>query len=305
MSALNPASRSWNLLRQWIALPLVAVLLGTTVGGLLAHTLLYQYGSLPVPYLVGVSPLVGLLLYWWTDSLWEVLVTLFLVTIVAFLTAVAVFSTPLYVLENTTVVESNLLLLNSIAQTILFSGLTAILLAVGIIIASFLFREGLLPDTWRAYRGQLTLQLAVVTLVVVLIGAGVTGTLVRNYGSAVEQGTEAVDVGEVTVVESNNQLRSSLVVRNRLAEPMTIDSYLVHYWINGSNEPLTDRGFPNRQIPAEDTGVVWVGIDADPAFELAGSDTAAVRITGFVYVTGFNGYRVRLDITEYRTVVRR
>jgi len=141
-------------LARWGLLFVVAVLLGTAVGGLLSHTLLYKYASLPFRWLVLASPVVGVLLYWWVDSLEELLGTMSVLIVVAGITTLLAYATPLFLLPSPTVAEQNVLLLDALNRTFMHLGLAAVLVVLGVLVAAVGYRERLVPDRWHEVRGR-------------------------------------------------------------------------------------------------------------------------------------------------------
>ncbi|MFQ3294118.1 MAG: hypothetical protein ACI9PP_000869 [Halobacteriales archaeon] len=56
-------------LARWGLLFAVAVLLGVAMGGFLSHSLLNEYGSIPIRWVMPFTPVVRAVLYWWTDGI--------------------------------------------------------------------------------------------------------------------------------------------------------------------------------------------------------------------------------------------
>lgn len=282
----------------------VAVLLGVAVGGLLSQTLLYKYGSLPIRWVVLFTPVVGAVLYWWTDVLEELLSAVSVSIIVAGLTTVLAYATPLFVIRSPSVAEQNVLLLDAINRTFLYLGLTAVLLVIGSVVAAFAYRERLVPDRLLENRGRPSAALVLLTVGIVVIAGTLAVPLVRNYGSAAEQREVEPSVDRVCHFPEEGTIYVSIAVQNRLTDRLWIDSYLLQ--VSGLEpEPIALRGFPHAPIGSGETGYVEAWIDVDENLSSALAGPAEVEISGYIYTEAFNDFSVRLDVSATEVVIDR
>lgn len=282
-------------LDRWGVLFLVSLLLGVAVGGLLSQALLFEYGVVPVRWLLLATPVVGAVLYWWTDRLEELLSTISVSIVIAGLTTLLAFLTPLFVVRTSTVAEQNILLLNALSRTFLHLGLAAVLVVVGVVVTAVAYRERLVPDRLFEHRGEPSAILVVLTVMIVMVAGTLAVPLVRNYGSAVEQRGVDPSVDRVCYFPEEDTIYVSIGVPNRLTDRMWIDSYL--FQIRGVGpKPIALRGFPNEPIPAGETGTVGAWIEVDNNVSAALEDPARAEISGYIYAEAFNDFSTRLDL---------
>lgn len=290
-------------LTRWGLLFVVAFLLGAAVGGLLSHTLLYKYASLPFRWLVLASPAVGVLLYWWVDSLEELLGTMSVLIVVAGITTLLAFATPLFLLPSPTVAEQNVLLLDALNRTFMHLGLAAVLVVLGVLVAAVGYRERLVPDRWHGTRGQPNAVLVMLTVTILVIAGVFALPLVRNYGSAVDQRDVEPTVDRACYFPEEETVYVSIAVPNRLADQLWIDSYLLQ--IEGPWEkPVALRGFPHDPIPPDETGYVEAWVEVDGNVSSAMETPVQVELSGYIYTKAFNEYSTRLDVPPTEVTVR-
>jgi len=185
----------------------VAILLGLSEGGLIAYTLLYKYGTVPIRSVLVAAPIVGVVLYWWANTLEELLSMISALTIVAGVSTIVVYATPLYVLPDPSVAEQNVLLLDALNRTFLHLGLSTVLVVFGALGTAIAYRESLLPDRWLENRGRPNAGIALITVAIVLVAGILAVPMIQNYASAVDQqGVEASVDGEPAVALLRGQI---------------------------------------------------------------------------------------------------
>lgn len=263
---------------------------GIAGGGLLAYDALFQYGTVPFANAIFALPLVGVVLYWWTDGLRERLFAVGLQTLVAGGIVIVAFSIPLGIIEAPTMAERTLLLANAIARGLVLGMLGSFLTAIGLITAIGIDREVLAID-----RSSLTLWLRLgVTAVVITAGVGLADTATQNYGSAVDQRAVTIELAE-PIEREGAEYVLTLLIPNRLSAPLSIESVLLSIDRPGQDR-LSVQAFPTKSIPARSRGTVSIPFRADRLVSADRTTDPTVTVAGFVYTTAFNGYRARHDL---------
>lgn len=290
--------------RRWGILFVVTVLLGLAEGGLIAHTLLYKYGTVPIRSVLAGAPIVGVLLYWWANTLEELLSMISILTIVAGVSTIAAYVTPLFVLPDPSVPEQNVLLLNALNRTFLHLGLSTVLVVFGALATAVAYREELLPDSWLEYRGRPNVRIALVTIAIMLAAVTLTVPLLQNYASAVGQQDIEASVDRICYLPSEDTVYVSIAVPNNMAGQLWIESYLFEItW--GEDGRVAHRGFPDEPIPSRETGYVNARATIDENVSGPIETPTRVEISGFVYTSAFNDYNIRIDVPTTEVTVRK
>jgi hypothetical protein len=289
--------------RRWGILLVVSILLGLSEGGLIAYTLLYKYGTLPIRTVLAAAPIVGVVLYWWANTLEELLSMISALTIVAGVSTIVAYSTPLFVLPDPSVAEQNVLLLDALNRTFLHLGLSTVLVVFGALATAIAYREALLPDSWLEQRGRPNAGIALVTVAIVLVAGTLAVPMLQNYASAVGQQDVEASVDRICYLPSEDTIYVSIAVPNNMGGQLWIDSYLFEVtW--GEDGRVAPRGFPDEPIPPRETGYVnaWATIDENVSEPIA--TPTRVEISGFIYTYAFNDYAIRIDVPPTDVTVR-
>jgi len=276
-----------------VVLALGGVLLGVLLGGPYAASALSTYGVFPVPNPILVTPVVGLLVYWWTRGIRELLALLALVALVAAAFVVAVLSAPVYVLEATAGGSA------AVYQTAVFNAIASLLPAVPVValaaaFASVLDTETGLPAAYHP-RGDLTRRLVAATLGLAVVAAAVAGAVGANYASAARQ--SQADVTVLGVDDSEDRLRVGVRVPNRLTSGMLVRSIVLDIRLDGSRTVRVSY-LARTTVPPGEVGTFAVPVDREELSPAAYRD-ADVRITGVVRVAAFRGYETTLRVEPY------
>ena len=278
--------------RRRLLLVAVSALLGVVLAGPLVARSLSAFSPLPVPNPVVFTPLIGLLIYWWTDGIEEVLAVLVGTTLVGTVVVVGFLSIPAFVLEAS--VDGR----GAVYQSSIFNALVKIIfalpfVALTVVFASLVDSELGLLERYHP-RGEPTRQLVALTAGVALLALVVAGGLGANYASVVDQSTAEVEViGVDTVGEA---IEVEVRVPNRLRTEMYVRSVVVDVALNGST-PRRAVSLPRARIDegTSRTFVVTVGTISPAAYR----DAESVRITGVVRIEAFRTYETGLRIEPW------
>lgn len=271
----------------------VAVGLGAALGGLQAHTALYDFSVVPGRWLLVAAVLAGPVLYWWCDDIGELLAGISLTLVATMVSAVAARSVPVYV-QDLTIPEQNLVLLNAISESLIYTGLTGVLFAFGLVLGALVVKE-LEPGDLLGGHGR---TVAIALTVVMIAGGVLLGAVVAsNYAAAIDQRDAPAEVNWVE--ESDGEVRIGIVVDNRLPARMHVDSAVLTF--AGDNQRASQSAFPRGYVEPESQGEFVVTVGCEKLSEEGVADADELSITGNVYVVAFNDYNQRIPISE-RTV---
>ncbi|MFW5948093.1 MAG: hypothetical protein ACOCSD_00655 [Halolamina sp.] len=275
---------AWERVRRPLVLTGAVLLLSVFLIGLQTNTLRYEYGSVPIPYLVVLAPLAGLVAYQWVRDLREALLLLVGVVAVTGVGTVAVLSAPVF-LQSLSIPEQNLLVGNALGESLLFTALSLVLVAAGMAVAALLSQEfevGLPP------RGSVAVAMALL-----LVGGALVGTIGLNFSSAVEQ--RDVEATVESVDGDGDEVIVSLDVANRLRAPLEVESVTLRL---GSGTPVSVTDFPDVTIPPDDRRTVTVHTTCGELAEDGLDETDDVTVRGQVQTTAFNEYDARIPVAE-------
>lgn len=275
-----------------LALGAAGVALGVLLGAPAAASVLAPFSWVPVPNPVLIAPVVGVLLYWWTDGIEEVLGGVILVAIAGLAVVVLTVSAPALVL-NATAGQG------AIYQTGFFNAIASMALAVPFVgltaaLASVLDTElGLL----RQYhpRGVITPRLVAATVGLALLSALLAGSVGANYASVAAQ--SQVDVTVVGVDVGEETVAVDVRVPNRLRATMRVQSIVLDVRINGT-EPLRATSLQRATVSRGENRTFEVTVDElSPA---AYRDAESIRITGVVRFRAFRGYESSVPVEPWQ-----
>lgn len=278
--------------RRRLLLVAVSVLLGVALAGPLVASALSPFSALPVPNPVVFTPVLGLLIYWWTDGIEEVLAVLVGTILVGTVVVVGFLSIPAFVLDASVAGRGALL------QSSIFNALVKIIfalpfVAITVVFASVLDSELGLLERYHP-RGEPTRQLLALTVGLALLALVVGGALGANYASVAEQSTAEVEV--VGVDTSGEAIQVEVRVPNRLRTEMYVRSIVVDVALNGSTP---ERGVSlTRTWVDEGTARTFV-VTVDEISPAAYQDAESVRITGIVRIEAFRSYETGLRIDPW------
>lgn len=278
--------------RRHAVLGAAGVVLGLLLGSTFAARALSVYLFFPIPPSLLFAPVVGLLVYLWTDRIQELLGVLVVVSVVAIGVLVLAVSTPAFVLDATAAGRG------ALYRVGVFNAFVSILTAVPIVVLSAAFASVLdtelrLIEQYHL-RGETTRRLLAVTIGITLLTTSVAGLAVVNYASVAEQSQAEVTVSGVDV--DGDQLRVGVTVPNRLTGRMDVRSVVIEIQLNDSAPQRTSLLARETIAPGgEQTFVVRVEEPTATAYRNADS----VRITGVVRVEAFNGYEAGLAVDPY------
>lgn len=271
-------------IRRTLVLVAAVVVLSTFLVGLQTNTLRYVYSTFPVPYLVVLAPLVGLVGYYWVTDMRETLLFLAGITVVTGVGTVAVLAAPVF-LQELSIPEQNLLVGNALGESLLFTGLSLVLVSAGMAVSALAQNEAgvVLPR-----RGSIALA-----VVFLLVGGVLVGTLALNFSSAVDQ--RGVEATVESVDGGDGEVILGLAVENRLTQPLEIESVTLRL---GSGTPVSVTDFPDASIPPDERQTVTVDVDCEELSEEGLDSTADVTVRGQVQSNAFNDYDVRIPVAE-------
>ena len=278
--------------RRRLLLVAVSVLFGVVLAGPLVARSLSAFSPLPVPNPLVFAPVTGLLIYWWTESIEEVLAVLVGTTLVGTVIVVGFLSIPAFILEASVSGRG------AVYQSSIFNALVKIIfslpfVAITIVFASLVDSELGLLERYHP-RGKLTRRLIALTVGLAVLALVVAGILGANYASVAEQSTTEVEV--VGVEPAGEAIEVEVRVPNRLRTNMYVRSVVVDVALNGST-PQRAVSLSRAWID-EDTSrtfVVTVG-DISPA---AYRNAESVRITGVVRIEAFRTYETGLQMEPW------
>lgn len=278
--------------RRRLGLAAVGVGVGLFLGATFAAEALAVYALAPVPPALLFAPVAGLLVYWWTDGIRELLAVVVVVSVVGVAVVVAVLSTPVLVLDATTAGRG------AVYQSGIFNALVSLLPALPVValsaaLASVLDTELGLLERYHP-RGETTRRLVAATLGLVLVAAAFTGAATVNYASVAEQSRAGVTVTGVDA--EGDRLRIGVAVPNRLTGEMFVRSVVIEVQLNGGT-PVRSSLLPRARIPAgEERTFVVTTAEPSPA---AYRDAESVRVTGVVRIVAFRGYETSLELEPW------
>lgn len=279
-------------LKRRSALGAGALALGIFLGAPQAAGVLAPFSPVPVPNPLVVTPLVGLLLYLWTDGVQEVLGVVLLCGVVAAAVVVLTLAAPTFVLNDTAAGQG------AFYQTGMFNAIAALLLALPLVVvtavvASVLDAElGLLAQYHP--RGELTAQLVAATAGLALLSALLVGSVGANYASVAEQSQIEVTVAGVDA--SGEAVEVFVDVPNQLRSTMRVRSIVLDLEVNGT-EHVRASSLQRTTVPpgANQTFVVRVDELTSDHYRAAEN----VRITGVVRFRAFRTYESRVEVAPW------
>lgn len=278
--------------RRHLVLLAAAIMLGTGLGGAQVLSVLAAYRPFPFPSPLVLAPVVGLLVYWWTRGVREVLGVLTGVTTVALAVVVAAVSVPVAVIDASAAGAG------ALYQLGIFQALVGVLPVVPLVALTTAFASALDSETGllRRYhsRGRPTATLAVVTVggaVLVVLFAGVVGA---NYASVAAQ--SQVEASVVGVDTEDGAVQVAVEVPNRLADTMYVRSVVLDVELNGT-QTVRASETPRAQVQPGNDRTVVVSVEALSPAEYRHAES--VRITGVVRFWAFGGYEGDLSVATY------
>jgi hypothetical protein len=270
----------------------VSVLLGVALAGPLVAGALSPFSPLPVPNPVVFTPVLGLLIYWWTDGIEEVLAVLVGTTVVGTLVVVGFLSIPAFVLDASVAGRG------AVYQSSIFNAFIKIVfalpfVAITVVAASLLDSELGVLERYHP-RATPTRRLVALTVGLALVALVVAGGLGANYASVADQSTAQVEV--VGVDTTGEAIDVEVRVPNRLRTEMYVRSVVVDVTLNGST--------PNRGVSLTRA---WIDEGSSRTFvvtvdEISPSDyrdAESVRITGIVRIEAFRSYETGLRLEPW------
>lgn len=283
------ADATWTPRRRRLAVVAVAPLLGLSVAGLVAHTLLYRFGTVPVPFVVFGAVVVGAVLARWTRTLGEAIAAVGVAAATALAGAAWALAWPPIAAGGLSTAAANAIVVDAVSRAFVFVGLASVLVAFGMVVTTVLEQE--------VFEGTApTQQLAAVTLAVVLVSVALGGTVVVNYAAATDARDATAAVDRVRVVD--DEVRAFVAVPGALNRELTVESIVVEVSVDGDR--VTGRRVTGGTVPPGQWGVFRVTLPAEDVF--GERDRVEATVTGYVYVSAYNGYEARFTI-EPRTVV--
>lgn len=278
--------------RRRVTLGAAAAVLGLFLGAAFAARALAVYAVLPVPPSLLFAPVVGLLVYWWTDGIRELLGAVVVVSVVSIAVVVVAVSTPVFVLDATAGGRS------AVYQTGMFNALVSLLPAIPIValsaaLASVLDSELGLLEQYHP-RGETTRRLVAATLGLALLMTAFTGAAAVNYASVAEQSQADVSVSGVDA--DGERLRIGVTVPNRLTGEMYVRSVVVEVQLNDT-APQRASLLARATVPAGGERTFVVPAEEPSAAAYRNADS--VRITGIVRIAAFRGYETGLELEPY------
>lgn len=257
----------------------------TLVAGFQVQLLRYEYGTIPVRYLMVFIPIVGIFSYLSADDISENLIYLIGTMSLSLVLTTAVLSAPLF-LRTTSLAEQNILLGNALASTVIFTGLSGVLFACGIGGGILIRKATGLHLSQR--------QFIAVAIVFLVLGSFLLGNVALNLTSAVDQ--REVEAEIETVERTPDALAVRIHVENRLRDRMEIESVTIQF--QESTYPVSVSGFPDRTIPAGKEGSFVIETSCEELESEGVNRYSDVAVGGQVLATSFNEYDVRISIEK-------
>jgi hypothetical protein len=280
-------------LPRWLVLGLAGVALGGVLGGPFAYSSLSTYSAVPFPSPLLLAPVVGLLVYWWSDGVTEGLELLAVTTVAAGIYMVIVLSIPAFVLDASAAGRA------AVYQTAIFNTFTSLLLplpiiAITVAIASVLDSETNLLSSID--RGRPDTRLVGITLALLVVSALLTGSIGANYASAVEQSRADVTVRGIDVVDG--QVVVTVAVPNRMRTTMTVESIVVEFTLNGTDH-VRATDVVRRDVGSDSAARFRVPVEREKLTAPQYRQASSVVVEGVVRVSAFRGYETDLPIEPY------
>ena len=284
-------SHRWN---RWLALGFVGTSIGVALGSLFFIAEFEEYSSVgsPVSILVFI-PIFGLLLYFWTRTVEEVL-ALSSVTIAVGGTVTSIaYLTPLFVQDGLIDAQRNLLTMQAFSRFVGVVTLSTFLIGCGLVVGVILRNEVLGRPTDRPVVKRRRRVLAGATVAAVLPAPVLASRLVTNYASALDHRTQQVTIEGAQLNGDELQLRIS--VPNALTAELFVESVLVY--VTGGRERLSSSEFPEATVPRESRSEITV--DVGSVADALAEDPNELHIDGYVRVSAFTGFEERMRIQAY------
>ncbi|MFB6299169.1 MAG: hypothetical protein ABEH65_02810 [Halobacteriales archaeon] len=269
-----------------------SIALGVLLGAPQALSSLSQYSSFPFPNPLIFTPIVGVLLYWWTEGISESIGVFIVSSLVGLLVVIVAISIPVFVLDASAAGRG------ALYQLGIFSAITSILPALPIVaittgLASVIDTEiGLM----RRYhpRGEATARLIGVTVGLAIITAILVGVVGANYASVAAQSQATATIVGVDVSEDGVQI--GVRIPNRLRSAMYVQSIFLDFRVNGT-QPIRSSFLPRTTIQPGETRTFAVPVEKlSPA---AYRNAQSIRISGVVRFRAFRGYASDLPIRPW------
>ncbi len=280
--------------KRTLVLSIVGLLCGLGAGSVFFVWEYYEYA--PVRFMTAIPvivPLFGLMLYFWTQSLREVLSILSATALLGGTISALMYLTPLYVFETVPDAQRYMLTTQAFSRFALAFTLGGVLLGAGVIVGAILRNEvlGGPTDDWTVdqHRRSLIASTGALTVSSALLGASV----VNNYATAFEHREyhATIDDGEL----QGDELSVTLSVPNALAGDLQIDSIVMH--VTGEYERLTWSTLPEETVPSDSS--FDLPLEIGSVAEVLDEDPETIRIDGYVNISAFASLEERMLIDEY------
>lgn len=270
----------------------MSVLLGVVLAGPLVARSLSPFSPLAVPNPVVFTPVIGLLIYWWTDGIEEVLAVLVGTMLFGTIVVVGFLSIPAFVLDASVAGRG------AVYQSSIFNTLVKIIfalpfVAITVVFASLVDTELGLLERYHP-RGKPTRRLVAVTAILALVALAVAGGLGANYASVAAQSTAEVEV--VGVDTAGEAIEVEVRVPNRLRTNMYVRSIVVDVALN---ESTPQRGVSLTRSWIDEGSSRTFVVTVEEISPAAYRDAESVSITGIVRIEAFRTYETGLRIEPW------
>lgn len=270
----------------------VSIALGVLLGAPQALSNLSQYSSFPFPNPLLFTPIVGVLLYWWTEGIREAIGVFIGSAVVSLLVVIVAVSTPVFVLDASAAGRG------ALYQLGIFNAITSILPALPLVAittatASVLDTEIGLMQRYHP-RGKATTQLIGVTIGLAVLTAVLVGVVGANYASVATQSQAQATIVGIEVTEDGVQV--GVRIPNRLRSAMYVQSIVLDIRVNAT-QPIRSTFLPRTTIQPGQSRVFSVPVEElSPG---AYRNAQSIRITGIVRFRAFRSYESSLRVQPW------
>ncbi len=282
--------------RRWLLLGFVGAIAGTGIGSLFFVSEFYEYSpfEFPLPNFV-IIPTVGMLLYFWTRTVDEVLALSSLTALVCGTVAAIAYLTPLFVQDGMIDTQRHMLTTQAFSRFVGGVSLSAVLLGCGLIVGVILRNEVLGrpadDEVMRRRRRMLVAATGAATLPIPVWGTRVA----TNYAAALEYRGRRATVTDTQL--RGEELDVTVSIPNDLPDEVLVESVLVQ--VAGGYERESTSSLPEKTIPSESSLELSVAVGSIAA--VLDEEPDAIHIDGYVNVSGLTGFEERMRIDPYET----
>lgn len=273
--------------RRLAVVGLYSIVFGVTLAGFQAHTMRYAFSSIPVPYTILCAAVIGFTIALLSDGVWESILLVIGTALVGGAGTVVLVAVPVITVPDLPTVEANAMMMNGVAESVLFTALSAAIMTIGAVVGRFLLVEELLDRTAvDSSNGTHALVLALLIASLVL-----SGTLAINYTSAVEQRDVDATVTELT--GDGDEITVTIELENRLQGTLVVDRAFLR--ITADEGQVETSRHEEQRISAGETGTVTVTTTCEQ-FENEGLAGDRLSVEGTLYVEAFNDFDTRTTV---------